>query len=331
MKRILLGVGAAVLLSIAALGYFLLRPLSDVPVPAELHCYDLGQGAYVPLDAPNQAFGIGLSYAGHIEETASSFDRDASPPVFVKSRSSFARTGAEVPFPTPGLLIQRADALELGLGETLRSDFPDLAPLLDYEVEMGLVLLEDIDPSRLDDPSFAPRLGFFIANDLSARSIGILGEGRPNRYAYWGLSKSFPGFMPVAEKAWMPENPEPNGIPCVEIESLVNGEVRQHQSTADLIYTPVQMLRFVHAEFPEAPLSKGTIVLTGTPGGVAMRTPRWLVRLSNLVGLSRFRKLATKLDGDASRFLEVGDEVTVRGQGLGKVSVTITANEAGQP
>jgi 2-keto-4-pentenoate hydratase/2-oxohepta-3-ene-1,7-dioic acid hydratase in catechol pathway len=331
MKRILLGVAAALLLSLAALGYFLLRPLSPAPVPAEFQCYDLGQGAYVPLDAPSQAFGIGLSYAGHIEETASSFDPDAAPPVFVKSRTSLVRSGDKVPFPTPQVLIEGADSLEIGLGKTLRGDFPDLAPLLDYEVEMGLVLLEDIDPSRLDDPSFAPRLGFFIANDLSARSLGILGEGRANRHAYWGLSKSFPGFMPVGDKAWVPENPTPNGIPCVEIESLVNGEVRQHQSTADLIYTPAQMLRFIHGKFPEAPLLKGTIVLTGTPGGVAMRTPRWLVRASNLVGLSRFRKLATKLDGDTSRFLQVGDEVTVRGQGLGKVSVTIAANDAGQP
>ncbi len=331
MKKMLLSVAGLLLLCIAALGYFVFRPLSDVPVPAEFQCYDLGQGAYVPLDAPSQAFGIGLSYAGHIEETASSFDPDAAPPVFVKSSSSLVRSGAEVPFPTPAVLIESADALELGLGETLRSDFPDLPPLLDYEVEMGLVLLEDIDPSRLDDPSFAPRLGFFIANDLSARSIGILGEGRPNRHAYWGLSKSFVGFMPVADKAWVPENPTPNGIPCVEIESIVNAEVRQQQSTADLIYTPAQMLRFIHEKFPEATLSKGTIVLTGTPGGVAMRTPRWLVRLSSLVRLNRFAKLATKLDGDTTRFLGVGDEVTVRGQGLGKVRVTITARPAGAP
>lgn len=316
---------AVLLLSIAALGYFLLRPLSNEPVPTEFQCYDLGQGAYVPLDAPNQAFGVGLSYAAHIQETASSFDPDDVPPVFKKSLVGLVRSGANVAFPSPEVLIQTADFLQPGLGETLRSEFPDLAPLLDYEVEMGFVLLEDIDPSQLDDPSFAPRLGFFIANDLSARSIGILGEGRPNRPAYWGASKSFPGFMPVADKAWMPETPTPNGIPCVEIESLVNGEVRQHQSTADLIYTPVEMLRFIRAEFPNAALSKGSIVLTGTPGGVAMRTPRWLVRLGNLVGLSRFRKLSTKLDGDTSRFLEVGDQVTVRGQGLGEVSVTISA------
>ncbi|MGB5285943.1 MAG: hypothetical protein WBN29_15635 [Polyangiales bacterium] len=46
--------------------------------------------------------------------------------------------------------------------------------------------------------------------------------------------------------------------------------------------------------------------------------PRWLVRLSSLVRLNRFAKLATKLDGDTTRFLGVGDEVTVRGQGLGR-------------
>jgi 2-keto-4-pentenoate hydratase/2-oxohepta-3-ene-1,7-dioic acid hydratase in catechol pathway len=325
MKKSVLTAVALLLLSMAALGYFLLRPLADEPVPADFHCYDLGQGAYVPLDDPGKAFGVGLSYAGHIHETASSFDPTGAPPVFEKSPSALARSGAKVPLPSPEALTEAADSIEPGIAETLRSDFPELSPLLDYEVEMGFVLLEDIDPSQLDHPGFTPRLGFFIANDLSARSIGILGEGRPNRYAYWGLSKSFPGFMPVGDEAWVPAKPVPNGIPCVEIESLVNGEARQHQSTSDLIYTPVEMLRFVDAAFPNASLSKGTIVLSGTPGGVAMSTPRWLVRLSNLIGLSRFRKLSAKLGGDTSRFLDVGDEIVVRGPGLGRVVVTISA------
>ena len=306
-----------------ALGFYLFRPLGDTPTPALVECYDIGQGAYVPLSAPDHAFGIGLSYAGHIEETASRFDASASPPVFKKRPSVLTRHGDRVPYPSSEQLIQAADTLEPGLGPILRESQPRMSPLLDYEVEMGFVLLEDIDPSRLEDPRFAPRLAFFIANDLSARSIGILGEGRANQHAYWGESKSFPGFLPAADRAWAPEEPLPNGIPCVEIESIVNGEVRQHQGTDDLIYTPVQMLRFVHAEFPNVPLHKGLMVLTGTPAGVAMTTPRWLARLGSLLRLSRFQKLGIKLDGDTSRFLEVGDTVTVRGQGLGKVTVTI--------
>ena len=305
------------------LAFYLLRPLRVKPTPADFICYEPGQGSYVPLETPPRAFGIGLSYAAHIEETASSFDPRSAPPVFEKRPSAVVRTGAEVRVPTTEELIEAADAFEPGLGPLLREDFPDLAPLLDYEVEMGLVLLEDIDPSRLEDPSFTPRLGFFVANDLSARSIAILGEGRPNRYEYWGISKSFPGFMPIADRAWVPEQPERNGIPCVEIELLVNGEIRQQQSTANLIYTPLEMLGFVHAAFPEAPLSAGTIVLSGTPGGVAMSTPRWLVRLGNLVRLSRFKKLTAKLGGDMSRFVGAGDIVVARARGLGEATITL--------
>ena len=317
-------VASVCLVFVSLLVLYLRRPLRVKPTPTDFHCYDLGQGAYVPLDIPTQAFGIGLSYASHIEETASGFDPDAVPPVFEKRSSAAVRTGGEVHLPTRDELIETAEAFEPGIGAQLRSDFPELAPLLDYEVELGFVLLEDIDPSKLEDPAFAPRLGFFIANDLSARSIAILGEGRANRYAYWGVSKSFPGFMPIADRAWVPAEAKPNGIPCMEIESLVDGEVRQRASTSNMIYTPVDMLRFVHSEFPDALLSAGTVVLTGTPGGVAMTTPRWLVRLGDLVGMDRFKKLSAKLGADRSRFLEVGDTVTVRGQGLGEVTITIS-------
>ncbi|MEM7138974.1 MAG: fumarylacetoacetate hydrolase family protein [Myxococcota bacterium] len=323
-KRTLVVAGLGTLLVVAGLAFYLFRPLSVTPEPAPVTCYDLGQGAYVPLDVPPQAFGVGLSYATHIEETASTYDPRGRPPVFKKHPRGVIRTGGKVRRPTREEIIAAADVLEPGLGGRLEEDFSELPPLLDYEVELGLVLLDDIDPSDLADPTFAPPLGFFIANDLSARSLALLGEGERSRYTYWGASKSFAGFMPVADRAWVPQTPDTNAIPCVEIETIVNGEVRQRQSTTDLIYTPRQMLEFVHAAFPEASLSKGTIVLTGTPGGVAMTTPRWLVRLANALQLSRFRKLSSKLSNRNEAFLDVGDRVTVRGQGLGKVSVTIS-------
>jgi 2-keto-4-pentenoate hydratase/2-oxohepta-3-ene-1,7-dioic acid hydratase in catechol pathway len=323
VMKIALIVVAVLVVAAAALVLYLFRPLRTKPIPAEFECYDLGQGAYVPLDTPTQSFGVGLSYAAHIAETASRFDPNGKPPVFEKRPSTMVRTNAEVHLPTPDELVATADALEPGLGDSLRSEFPSLSALLDYEVEMGFVLLEDVDPSQLKDPGFAPRLGFFIANDVSARSVQILGEGRTNRFDYWGAAKSFAGFMPLAERAWVPSEAKPNGIPCVEIETLVNGKVRQRQSTDNLIYTPADMLGFVHSEFPNAQLTAGTVVLTGTPGGVAMTTPRWLARLAGLLGMDRFKKLSAKLGGDTSRFLKVGDVVTVRGQGLGEVTVTI--------
>jgi 2-keto-4-pentenoate hydratase/2-oxohepta-3-ene-1,7-dioic acid hydratase in catechol pathway len=317
-----------VLIGLVALGYYLLRPLAHKPVPTHFHCYDLAQGSTVALDPPPQAFGIGLSYAAHIEETASKFDPGAMPPIFRKQPRGLVRSGATVAIPGTDELVMAAETLEPGLGESLRRSHDELSALLDYEVEMGFVLLHDIDPASLDDPGFAPELGFFIGNDVSARTLAILGEGQPNRFDYWGVSKSFPGFMPVADRAWVPSEAKPNGIPCVVIETTVNGELRQKQSTDNLIYTPVQMLAFIHAKYPDAPLQKGTLVFTGTPGGVALTTPRWLARLSNLLGLSRFKKLSAKLDGNTDRFLSPGDRVVVRGESLGQVSIDIAGRGA---
>lgn len=326
MKRWMqaLAAGAALIsLGIGAFALHLTRPLPVPPQPADLHCYELSAGHFVELEQPTQAFGIGLSYAAHIEETAASFDPGSLAPVFVKHPSSSARDGAELPFPTTQQLIATAEAFEPGLGAELEQRHGDLDPLLDYEVELGIVLLEDIDPAALEDPGFAPPLGFFVANDLSARSLALLGEGRDDRYAYWGISKSFPGFMPIAAQAFVPDTPHADGAVCTTLETRVNGELRQQQSTRDLVYTPKTMLSFVHASFPEAPLSKGTVILTGTPGGVVIGTPRWLVRLGGILGMDRFDKLAAK-HRDRAAFLRPGDAITVRAEGLGELHTKIS-------
>ena len=99
--------------------------------------------------------------------------------------------------------------------------------------------------------------------------------------------------------------------------------------TSRSLYTPLQVLRFIHASYPESPMRKGTMVLTGTPGGVALKAPRWMMRAGDLVGMSRFKKLSIKLDSDLSTFLKPGDQVVVSGEGLGSVTVRITDNALG--
>jgi hypothetical protein len=84
-----------------------------------------------------------------------------------------------------------------------------------------------------NDPSFIPKIGFFIANDLSSRSLAVLGEGMVNRYEYWGMSKSFSNFLPVSEKIWIPKNLVENGIPCVSLKTTLNNEERQNEKTKD--------------------------------------------------------------------------------------------------
>ena len=256
--------------------------------------------------------------------TASDFDFDIGPPVFQKAILSLAMHGSSVAIPSHQELQKSAEGLEPGITDILENEGVNLSALLDHEVELAFVLLESISEQELNDPNFAPNIGFFIANDLSARSVAILGEGQGNRYDYWGASKSFSGFTPISGRIWVPRTSSPDAIPCVTLQTHVNGELRQSERTNNLIYRPVDMLRFIQQRYPSTSLKKGYIVLTGTPGGVIFNIPRWKVRAAEILGLNRFLKLAVaQKKTSAEKFLQAGDMVQVSGEWLGNVTVTI--------
>lgn len=316
-----------IVLCLAGLAYYLFRPLSNIPPPADFSCVAITDGKFIHRDSlpkPQHIFGMGLTYSQHLKETASEYDPAIPPPIFKKKLHTLTSHQSKVQLPTRAELIIATKELENSVADKLNADFENLSPMLDYEVELGFVLLESIDAKDLEKDDFVPQLGYFIANDLSARSLALLGEGTNLKHEYWGISKSFEGFLPLSENVWIPNSAQKNTIPCIKIETYVNGKVRQSQTTDNMIYTPLQMLRFIHQKYPDIPLEKGGLVLTGTPGGVAIATPKVLVRLSNLLGMSRYTKLSTKLDGDLSNFLKSGDVVEIRGEGFENVAVEIT-------
>lgn len=290
-------------------------------------CLDMGpgRGRLLPLELrPARVYGVALSYAGHARETGSLFRPPEGPAVFRKSPAS-VNAGGPARMPSRADLLAALERLEPGLGHRADRAFPRLAPLLDYEAELAFVLLDDVDWARIDEPAYAPRLGFFVANDLSARAVAVLGEGRPDRYDYWGVSKSFPGFLPVGRSMWVPAEPSLDAVPCVTLTAVVNGETRQRETTGRILYTPRAMLKAAAAAFPRNPPGRGDAVLTGTPGGVALRVPAWKTALANLLRLDRFRRLASVL-GTAERsglFLSPGDDVTVSAGPLGSVTTRI--------
>ncbi len=321
-----LGIFLGLLLLISfAFGLYLNRDLPHEIKPAAFNCLSLDQGTFTDFDTlPNTIYGIGLAYAKHINETASDFDPQGDPPVFIKASNSISQNGSTVKIPSQKTMLNAIEQLEPGISKQVNQQVDNLPALLDYEVELGFVLLEDIPLENLNKAQYAPKIGFFIGNDLSARSLAVLGEGKANRYDYWGISKSFLGFTPISDKVWIPNEFKANSLPCLMLETLVNGEVRQQQMTSDLIYTPLQMLQAIHQKYPNKPLQKGDMVLTGTPGGVALSAPRWLVRLGGIVGLDRFQKLGSvSSEENMVKFLKNGDKVLVKGEGLGSVVVEI--------
>ena len=319
-----LKVSIVVLVGVSIVSYYLFRPISTKPTPANFVCLKEADGDFQIFETkPNHIYGIGLSYAKHIEETASEFDPNALPVVFRKDRITFNEAKEGVKYPTSDEMISHAEKWEEGLGTLLEKNHPNISPLLDYEAELGFILLEDIQREQMNDHSFIPKIGFFIANDLSSRSLAVLGEGMVNRYEYWGMSKSFPNFLPVSENIWVPKNLVENGIPCVSLKTFLNDEERQNEKTSGIIFTPKLMLHSILQNYPNDTLKKGDRVIMGTPGGIALVTPRWKVRLANLLGFNRFTKLKIVLKAENNRFLKPGDRVIISGEWLGEVETTI--------
>jgi 2-keto-4-pentenoate hydratase/2-oxohepta-3-ene-1,7-dioic acid hydratase in catechol pathway len=330
MAKILIVRIIPLLLFIFVIFYFYLnRGLPQEIQPAQFTCLQSDQGSFSQEDIKfKNIYGVGLTYAKHINETAFNFNPDIAPPIFRKLPSSIVKGDSNVAIPAQRDLLKVLEKLEPSISGIIKDNDTTLLPLLDYEAELGFVLLEDITSEDLAGVGFIPKLGFLVANDLSARSIAILGEGQDNRYEYWGASKSYAGFTPVSSQVWVPNHQISDAIPCVTLQTIVDGELRQKENTRNLIFTPKEMLRFIHKKYPLIPMNKGDVILTGTPGGVVMNVPRWKAKLAKLVGLDRFSKLSIyQKKTSADKFLKAGSRVQISAEWVGGTSVTFVNSD----
>lgn len=276
-------------------------------------------------------YGIGLSYAEHIVETGSTWDPNMAAPVFKKSVESL-NTGQTVIYPDRAAFLTMAETVEPGLARILEEHFPYINPLIDYEVELGMVLLEPFDRSRQYDPNYLPKLGFVLAGDFTARSFMLLGEGKPNKFKYWGAAKSFPGFSVLSRKMWVPNSFSNDRVVNVSLETWVNGRQRQNGNTADRVYSTRQMIGFVADKFPSDPLLAGTVIMTGTPPGVAFRVPGWKRALARMLDLNRFTlfRMVIESNDDNPDFLMPGDIIGFQAGQYDSLTFKIIGQSAAQ-
>jgi 2-keto-4-pentenoate hydratase/2-oxohepta-3-ene-1,7-dioic acid hydratase in catechol pathway len=108
-------------------------------------------------------------------------------------------------------------------------------------------------------------------------------------------AKSFDTFCPVGPQL-VPaaEIPDPQAL---GIRALVNGELRQDSTTADMIFSVAELIAFASEAIT---LEPGDLFLTGTPPGVG-----------------EFR--------DPPLYLREGDEVTIEIDGLGALTNPVHA------
>ncbi|MET8757778.1 fumarylacetoacetate hydrolase family protein [Lentzea sp. NPDC004782] len=136
--------------------------------------------------------------------------------------------------------------------------------LLDYEVEIGLVIGAEIPVgTEIGEDVSGFVAGLVVTNDISARDIQL-----PQTQFY--EAKSYPTFTPTGPALVLLDADELKRFTDLRLKLTVNGETRQDQSVTDMIYHPAEALRAL-ARFQR--LDPGDLVLTGTPVGTALSAP----------------------------------------------------------
>lgn len=146
---------------------------------------------------------------------------------------------------------------------------PAHVKLLDYEIELGVVLARDLVPGEVitDKRLHEVLAGVTIVNDVSARDVQL-----PQGQFYKG--KSYRSFGPVGPMLLLLEPQEWYRWRELKMTLTVNGSVRQQAYCGEMLFKPDQTLTelaSLHA------MQAGDLVATGTPAGCAAKAPGKLV------------------------------------------------------
>ncbi|MHA6202979.1 fumarylacetoacetate hydrolase family protein [Dyella soli] len=181
----------------------------------------------------------------------------------VNYRSHVVESGLRVEdFPFNTLFTKASSCITAADAPVVR---PPHVQLLDYEIELGLVLRRDLPPDTVVQPDELEHwvAGVTIVNDLSARDIQL-----PQGQFYKG--KSYRGFGPVGPGLVLLSADEWKRWPELHMRLGVNGQQRQDAYCADMIHGPAATLTELSGL---QDLHAGDLIATGTPAGCAARAP----------------------------------------------------------
>jgi 2-keto-4-pentenoate hydratase/2-oxohepta-3-ene-1,7-dioic acid hydratase in catechol pathway len=181
---------------------------------------------------------------------------------------------------------------------------PANCQLLDYEVELALVLKRDVpaDTEITNENLLDYVGGFTLANDVSARDLCF---GAP--MLQWFKGKGHRTFCPTGPILYLMESEEVDLLSNLRLTLSLNGESRQDATTDQLIFKPNETLTEL-ASFTN--LMKGDMLLTGTPGGVILNaSPK--VGLAIVMNFTNDKKRREKLikSQKGVRYLQPGDQL----------------------
>ena len=219
-------------------------------------------------------------------------------------RAHTVETGTDPDTQTFNMLFRKASSCLCGADDEIIR--PRHVRLLDYEVELGLVIGRELpSPRRFEGEELPEPVGaLVIHNDVSARDVQL-----PQSQFYKG--KSFRTFGPTGPYLTLVDDSLRSRWSELRLQLRVNGELRQDAQCKDMVHKPAMTL----TELLEIQsLQTGDLIASGTPAGVAMQ--RTAEEKALLAGLEEREKWAKfiELQEASGRYLQPGDrvEVTIR-------------------
>ena len=211
---------------------------------------------------PGKIVGIGLNYADHAAEAGVPVPQE--PVVFLKAPSSMIGPYDDITIPRGSIAT-------------------------DWEVELGVVLGGTVSAGSTEKQVRAAIGGYVATNDVTERHFSARGPT-------WAKGKCCDTFCPVGP--WLVTADEIADPQALTLSLWVNGERRQHSSTAQMAVGVIDLLLFL-ADLMT--LEPGDLILTGTPSGVAVGRP------------------------EPKPFLRPGDLVELEIEGLGRQRTQVRA------
>lgn len=189
-----------------------------------------GFGGFAPVvPNPSKVVCVGQNYRNHIKEM-----------------------GREIPaYPT--LFPKFADTLIGAHDDIVR---PGETEAFDWEVELVIVIGQRVRRAS-EEEAAAAIAGFTVMNDISVRDWQF-------RTVEWTQGKIWDSTTPVGPYLVTPD--EVGGVrPALHVTTTVDGQVMQDDNTGDLLFDPIDLVRYISTVVTLRP---GDLIATGTPGGV---------------------------------------------------------------
>jgi 2-keto-4-pentenoate hydratase/2-oxohepta-3-ene-1,7-dioic acid hydratase in catechol pathway len=187
-----------------------------------------------PVPDPDKIICLGVNYRAHAAEAGQQLP--AVPMFFAKFRNSLIG-------PSSPILL------------------PRVSSLIDYEGELAVIIGRRCkEVSEQEALSYVA--GYTIMNDVTARDLQV-------QTSQWTAGKALDTFGPMGPGIVLASDiPDPQTL---TLTTRVNGQVVQHASTADMIFSVATTIAFLSSLMT---LEPGDIIATGTPSGIGVtRTP----------------------------------------------------------